>query len=374
MLQLCAVLLWLSVPVVGSTSCESRNVLLEGDPSARGASLVQMRGAAIRRLWEARKAHYGQTPGALAEWEDMAQQALQPIMHHAPVAFAELKGAVERGREEGITLKVMVMLAVEYEMSMKQPTMTQRCTAFARPGLAGQNDDETPSDFLNGAEDTVFHMKGGGQPEALIFTHPGMAAYMGMNEHGLSVMWQTVDDGERAVGVPTTVLIREMLAHTSLESALQFLEHTPRTIPNNFILTDGSRVVNCEVSPKRFTATVVTKGYVAHTNHFIFDQAMQDHDVYVYEGSIQRLKAMRDMVRTHELPDGDVVVSATDLEGMLSVHPVLRDAHAGTDNDTLASMVFDSAARSMHIRFKGDPFGSFCRYQFSQSRPFMLFA
>jgi len=356
--------------------------VLEGDPSARGAALVRLRGQAIRKLWAAKQAFYGSTPGGLEAWEAMAQQALQPMMHHAPVAFAELKGAVEQGRGENITLTVMVMLAVEYEFQMRASTTTpQRCTAFAQPGLAGQNNDETPSDYLQGSEDTVLHMQGGGQPAALIYTHPGMAAYMGMNEHGLSVLWQTVDDGERAVGVPTTFLIREMLAQASLEDALRFLEHAPRTMPNNFILTDGSRVVNCEVSPSHFTATVVTQGFVVHTNHFIFDQAMEDRDVYRNPNSLLRYKAMRDMVRAHEgatsaaagAPSAEV--RASDLEGMLSTNPVFRDGKHGTDSDTLATMVYNTTARIMHIRFKGDSLDAFCRYEFSRSPSFFtLFA
>lgn len=47
---------------------------------------------------------------------------------------------------------------------------------------------------------------------------------------------------------------------------------------------------------------------------------------------------------------------------MLLTAPVFRDGRNGTDNDTMASMVFDSKSLHMRIRFKGDDLGAFRRY------------
>merc|ERR1712202_83593 len=52
-------------------------------------------------------------------------------------------------------------------------------------------------------------------PGALIYTHPGIPAYMGINGAGISILWQYIDNGERAdplsSGVPTCVVLREIL-------------------------------------------------------------------------------------------------------------------------------------------------------------------
>ena len=48
---------------------------------------------------------------------------------------------------------------------------------------------------------------------------------------------------------PAQVLLREVLAQESLEAALALLERAPRSVPNNFILADRTRVVNVELSP-----------------------------------------------------------------------------------------------------------------------------
>jgi len=69
------------------------------------------------------------------------------------------------------------------------------CTAFAvtqdrtqgkkRPGLCAQNVDEAPWGWLDGEKDVVFHHK---TPETgletMLYTHPGVPAYCGMNNRG----------------------------------------------------------------------------------------------------------------------------------------------------------------------------------------------
>jgi len=195
---------------------------------------------------------------------------------------------------------------------------------------------------------------------------------MGVNSHGLSVLWQYVDNGERGLGVPTNVIIREMLAQKSLSDALSFLKRVPRMIPNNFILTDSDLTVNVEVSPSHFSPLYVPHGFVVHTNHFLFDQDMQDHDVGLKSSStsVQRERAFRAMVKAR---DGRAMHTG-DLEGMLHTHPVFRDGKNGTDTHTLVSMVFNTSARSMSIWFKGDPNGAFRSYRLNSQRPTSVLA
>ena len=75
--------------------------------------------------------------------------------------------------------------------------------------------------------------------KTLIYTHPGYPAYMGMNSHGLAVLWQYIDNGERNLenGVPTVVLIREMLTKSTLTQAVTYLREVPHMIPNHFLLS-----------------------------------------------------------------------------------------------------------------------------------------
>eukprot|EP00931_Biecheleriopsis_adriatica_P101297 TRINITY_DN76467_c0_g1_i1.p1 TRINITY_DN76467_c0_g1~~TRINITY_DN76467_c0_g1_i1.p1 ORF type:complete len:382 (+),score=53.57 TRINITY_DN76467_c0_g1_i1:69-1214(+) len=358
---------WLALTscFVSDGTARERLVHLHGDGFARGAALAKARGSSIRKLFELKLSVYGKIDGAVEKWSAMAKAAEEQIREHAPVSWQELQGAANAGMQ-GVNMHTMLMLAVEYEVYVELTSSVRshplspadKCTGFGAPGLSGQNNDEVPSLYLDGAEDVVLSLLAPDGTGTLIYTHPGWPAYMGMNSHGLSVLWQYIDTGERGPGVPTNVLIREMLAQTSLQSALRFLKHTPRMIPNNFILTDLSGVVNVEVSSTHFTPLALVKGFVVHTNHLLFDQGMQDRDIGNSKTSKQRYEAMRAMVRQH---DGSPI-NIEHLQTMLATHPVFRDGANGTDNDTLASLVFDSHSLSMGIWFKGDTHGSAQRF------------
>ena len=45
-----------------------------------------------------------------------------------------------------------------------------------------------------------------------------------------------IDDGERGAGLPTCVLIRELLTMRSVQEAVDYLERTPHAVPNAFLL------------------------------------------------------------------------------------------------------------------------------------------
>ena len=51
-----------------------------------------------------------------------------------------------------------------------------------------------------GQLDGVIHHRDESGLETLIYTHPGIPAYMGMNSAGLCLLWMAIDNGERAAG------------------------------------------------------------------------------------------------------------------------------------------------------------------------------
>jgi len=97
-----------------------------------------------------------------------------------------------------------------------------------------QTNDETPALWLKGSLDHVVIFPG----HHGRYIHPGLPMYMGINAHGVTVNWMAVDDGSRNVkiihpedenlteeelvnkivretGVPTTIMMREMLSKPS---------------------------------------------------------------------------------------------------------------------------------------------------------------
>lgn len=357
-----------------------RLVSLPGDPHARGRLLAQAGGSSILKLFANKRHVYASVAGALEKWTKLARQAAPYIRSHAPVAWAELQGMASAGIS-GLDEETLLMLAVEFDVYVDytdvrgEMVSKEKCTGFATPGLAGQTNDEPPELYLHAEEDVVLsmeapqeelgqHVRSGNSTDsvsALIYTHPGWPAYMGVNSNGLSVLWQYIDTGERNLngGVPTTVLIREMVAQPSLEAALRLLRQAPRMVPNSFILTDPTTVVNVEVSPSHFTALSLERGYVVHTNHVLFDQRMKAADIGMQSAktTFVRHEAMTKMVEAKRKEKSDASqnhLGTSELAEMLSTRPVFRDGKFGTDDHTLASMVFDSRTKSMAIRFKGD--------------------
>ena len=367
-------------------------------PHERGRALGTTLGAAMQAIYDTKLARYSETPGAIAKWHAIANHTAAAIARYAPNTMAEIEGAASALSARGTSPAVALMLAVEYELLQSlagdplSAAAGDKCTGYAgvsaaTPGssVSGQNNDEDPSLWLDGRLDVVLHYDSdgaaggavggaaGGAPAALVYTHPGYPAYMGVNARGLAVLWQYIDDGERDyTRVPTCVMLRELLVQPTIEAALALLREARVAVPNNIILSDATRVANVEVSPSRFTLLSFEEGDVVHTNHYLFDQGSVDHDLSRNHSrtTLARFDAMRAMVRQQRRKPVEGVggvVPADALAQMLSTAPVLRNATHGTDNATLASMVFEPATRRMRIRFKADPWGHFLRLELAEN-------
>lgn len=354
-------LIAVGIACLASADGSDRFLHVSGDAAERGIRLGEALRPAIFELLEVKKKLYAARSGFMDTWEAVAKAAKPLVAEHAPVAYAELQGAAQVVGEDALWL-----LMTEYEMfvhSRATDTMVGKCTGFAArfPGekrqrdviVAGQTNDEPLDLWVNGMHDLVILYDSKPDeniPRALAYTHPGYAAYMGINSAGLSVLWQYVDNTERNLfgGVPTMALIREMLTYRTAESASEYLKRVPRAIPNTFILTDYKKVISVELTPTRHTTQVITKGAHAHANHFVFDQDAMDDDVQKNsKSSHRRFDAMRSAAKSL----GERV-SVGLLQEALSQPPIERPAD--DCNCTLATIVFDQHNLEMTIRFKGD--------------------
>merc|ERR1712216_396193 len=155
--------------------------------------------------------------------------------------------------------------------------------------------------------------------------------------------------GVYEVGVPSCVLIREMLAQQTLDAALELLERCPRTVANNFQLTSADRTINVEVSPRHFLACDgATHGvdYLVHANTPLYnnDMVLTDTLTARLPSSQERCEALRAMVGKVPSNSPDFVQS---LMTMLHTPPVLNSGSDGSGLQTLASVVMDSTTQTM---------------------------
>jgi len=351
----------------------ARLIEAQGSAYERGRAI----GAATRDrihtiLAKQEDADRGKDGLTLHEWLPTARSFLPLIETHAPETLMEMRGVADGA---ALPFEDILLLACVYEKRMGAGTASH-CTGFAALDdatstgnlICGQNNDEEIEAWSGGEADVVVHHVDESGLESLIYTHAGIPAYMGMNSAGLCILWMYIDNGERGPGVPTCIILRELLRHESLDAAVNYLGSIPRAVPNNFILahaTDGA--VNIEYSSSQFHPTVAATA-VCHANHIV-DSAMSEGERVVNTStSRDRQTALTNAVATHT---GKIDVGIA--KQMLSDHSgaprsICAHPHAGSPNGkTLASMVFHPAEAAMYIAFGNGCETPYDRYAFTEA-------
>ena len=309
-------------------------------------------------LKAAEKAAIDKDGMTLHDWLPHARSLLPYIKEYAPATLEEMRGMAQGSR---LPFDDILLLTCAYEKWFNYHT-PEHCTGFAAMGdaslsgdlVTGQNNDECFHHWAAGDMDGVIHFKDETGMETLVYTHPGIPAYMGMNSAGLCILWMAIDNGERSPGVPTNVLIREVLRLKSLQEAVKFLERTPRTLPNNFLLSHPTEgICNIECSPASFFPAY-DKMLLLHANH-ILTTNMNGQDMILKNSTsstVSRYTAMGSLLEKYKNKiDIDIA------KNILSDHSFFPNsicAHPKPDSiysKTMASMIFLPESGSMHIAF-----------------------
>ena len=336
-----------------------RYVRVEGSARERGRIIGERLQDQIKTVLTVQEEAGKRQDGlSLHDWLPHARALFPFIAEHAPETLAELEGMAAGA---GLPLDDLLLLTCTYEKWMNCH-QASGCTGFAAIAdasadgglICGQTNDEDLNCWADGQADGVIHHIDERGLQTLIYTHPGIPAYMGMNSAGLCLLWMYIDNGERADGVPTNVLIREMLRRTSLAAARDYLDLTPRAVPNAFLLAheaEGACILEC--SPTALHEIRSTAS-LCHANH-IQNTEMSAADVYVgnpEQTSTSRCEAMADLLTRHH---GSIDVETA--KAMLSDHErspgsVCVHPHSiRVNGKTLAAMVFHPAVGQMHIAF-----------------------
>ena len=310
----------------------------------------------------------------LKDWLPHARTFLPYIHEYAPKTYREMEG-VAAGSD--LPFEEILLLTCAYEKYYNYHA-PEHCTAFAAMGdasktaelICGQNNDECLNHWAAGQLDAVIHHRSESGMETFVYTHPGIPAYMGMNSAGLCLLWMAIDNGERSPGLPTNVLIREVLYFTTLKSAVKYIEKVPLSLPNCFLLAHPDEgICSIECSPS-FFRPVYSRSTLYHTNHIL------DEEMAVSErkkddpasSTVSRYAAMGALIEKYH---GKIDIS---LAGrMLSDHtryPESICAHprpSAIYSKTLASMVFQPESKSMKIAFGNGCEMPYESYRFSDA-------
>jgi isopenicillin-N N-acyltransferase-like protein len=326
-----------------------------------GAQVGQMLAPLIERHVEAWLDHVHRETGATrAEALAAAASFAAPIQAHAPFLWEELLGM---SRGSGVPMDRLLLLQARAEVMRAQRNRgappALECTTFAVGAhrtaggtvLYGQNVDLVP--FLAGYGVVVRqHPKDG--PAALLYTTAGLLGHNGLNEAGVGICANFIDDpsgwGE---GLPRYLLSRLALRQDTAERALAAALTPPRAASRNLLIADAGGVF-LDAEALRQEAAVIrgADGLLVHANH-LEAPAFAGYET-APENSCLRRRRLQELLEGAAAP-----LTVADLQGFYRDHanaPHSLCAHPfpGRNVQTVASLIGDLTARELHLA-KGSP-------------------
>ena len=179
---------------------------VEGNAYERGKQAGEQMNEQMKANYNNQVTFYKNQGYDYADWEAIAERRYVPILEKwAPEVLDEV-----RGMADGSDLSFAQVLAMTtaYEKSFAVDTVADKhvdgkCTSFLATGEAtkggqtviGQTNDEDLIEWIYQLDVVVHHVDPETGKEQLIYTHPGVPAYMGMNNDGVAVLWTYIDNG-----------------------------------------------------------------------------------------------------------------------------------------------------------------------------------
>ena len=311
-------------------------------------------GLLILNIFETKINYYSDS---IKLWLKLSCSVIQPTKCYAQNTYKELQdmihGLSDYIIDNGIenlfytAHQIIWMLNTEYEMflSTKGNSLYDKgCSAVAltvgNKSYVAQTNDESPELWGDNGILMIY------DSHLLIYTHPGYCSYFGMNQYGISVMWQYIDNGKRGeshMSVPTNIVLRELLFLQTTKQQCDYLKTISMIVPNNIIISDTSETINIEKDIN--TYTIISQPHsnesfgLAHTNHFIHGYVYQSDNPKL-QNSIIRYKALQSYLSENSK-------TLTSLQTLLTEHPILRE-----NNSTLFGCIFQHNNLSCYFFFK----------------------
>jgi isopenicillin-N N-acyltransferase-like protein len=207
------------------------------------------------------------------------------IENYSPEIMEEIKGIAE-GSDK--TINEIAMLVAYYEI-YDLLAFPGNCTAFGISPLysknkevfIGQNWDDDNSWYWNGDMPRLLKKRRKAGPDLLAYIYPGFPNCAGMNSDGIGLVWNTMHCEKNKVGVPTYVILADILHQKRIGDALGSVIRAERADSFNFMIgSKEGEVYNVEANPDSYDLMYVEKGF-GHANHFVSDKIPIQKDTIV---------------------------------------------------------------------------------------------
>ena len=343
-----------------------RYIIVEGDAYSRGVQIGKQLRPQIEINYLNQSRYYRDKEDfSYGKWGEMAKRYLPNLEKWTPEVLEEMQGMTEGS---GLPFEYILALTTAYEKSFARDMVRGKCTSFlvskaatyAQKVIVGQTNEEDNTEWLSALDTVIHHVDG--ENEALIYTHPGVTAYTGMNNCGLAILWEYIDNGAVGDGVPTNAIIRHVLNCRSIEEVLDFLENVPHDVPNEFGIADKSgRIFSVECFPNKVYVQE-SDSYLVHTNHIIVGTEEPEYTCSV--ATYDQYEVMEKQILDH-YGNIDVEIGQNFLRSH-ERYPNCICAHPSAGrpwNQTLAGVVYDLTCGEMFTAF-----GCPCENEYQKNR------
>ncbi len=247
--------------------------VISGNPRERGRQYGRSFAGAIRAFLDSEI--YAPFAGESIAREGLLRYSgacAAKIAAFCPEINEELEGMSEAA---GIRLEEAVLITLHEELYPRGTIPpTGHCTAIA----AGPPDTKDGNSYVamtwdwmasvSGLSSMVMWRRSEG-PCLLGYAYPGLWAGAGVNSAGIALCWtsaslgENIDGGGPRVGIPTYVLITQMLYQETLDDAIAEARRAEQAGWFTFVLADGAgQLASVEGSPKRL-AVERSRGHLA---------------------------------------------------------------------------------------------------------------
>ncbi|HVV35412.1 MAG TPA: C45 family peptidase [Acidimicrobiales bacterium] len=325
----------------------TRTLLLEGEPAARGeAHGEQARDLIVEAAQRWRHdvgEHWADHLAALVDHGGFQATARA----RTPWLVEELEGVARASGVDVRTVWALNLLDEDW-WTRAANIRAEACSGFGvQPGPAqdaviGQNMD-LPS-WLDGLQ-VLLDVRPSRGPRVLAPSYAGMVATNALNEHGIGVCVNTLDQlPTDAHGLPVAFVIRLMADQRSFADAVAVVNSVPHASGQNYIVGSPDGVADLECGAGGVRDVTGTSPWLAHTNHPIGAAAVDGTSGGHVTNSEQRLDAIRQHLENSVGPIG-----VADAAAFLREPPLCR----GTGGDrgfTFYSVVMTLAGQpALHL-------------------------
>ncbi|MGH7332508.1 MAG: C45 family autoproteolytic acyltransferase/hydrolase [Candidatus Rokuibacteriota bacterium] len=290
--------------------------------------------------------------------EEAAAPFAEPIREHAPFLWEELEG-MARGSGLPVSRLLILQARAEVMRANRAAVPSLECTTFGLTGrrtagevtLFGQNVDLVPFVEEFGV---IVRQYPRGAPAVLLYTTAGLLGHNGLNEAGVGVCANFIDDpGGWGVGLPRYLLSRLALRAESAEAAREAALTPPRAASRNLLIADD-RGVLLDLEALRREAAILraSDGLLVHANH------LEAPEFQGYEKASENSRVRRERLE-QLLAEAPGPLTIADIQGFYRDHanaPHSLCAHPfpGRNLQTVVSVIGDLTNRELHAA-KGSP-------------------